>query len=333
MYNIVINENINKQAWDRLLNESPTASWFQSYNCYQFYKKLDFLKPFVIAVADKDKILALVCGYVIADGGFVKRFMSRRAIVPGGVMISENSNSESVTKLLTVLSETISGTAIYTEFRNYYDYSALKEVFEKCGYSYKAHLNFQVQTPSTEHCLKQLSTTKRRDVKLSFKQGASVVDSEDILDVTEFYEILSDLYKNRIKTPLFSKDFFLQIVKQKDCHLFVIKFDGKVIGGSLCVGIENHVLYEWFVCGLDGKFKNIFPSTLATWAAIEYAAANDFKYFDMMGAGKPDEGYGVRDFKSKFGGTLVENGRFIAVNNLPLYRIGELYIKFIKKNK
>ena len=29
----------------------------------------------------------------------------------------------------------------------------------------------------------------------------------------------------------------------------------------------------------------------------------------------------------------VENGRFIAVNNLPLYRIGELYIKFIKKNK
>ena len=92
-------------------------------------------------------------------------------------------------------------------------------------------------------------------------------------------------------------------------------------------------MYEWFVCGLDGKFKNIFPSTLATWAAIEYAAANGFKYFDMMGAGKPDEGYGVRDFKSKFGGTLVENGRFIAVNNLPLYRIGELYIKFIKKNK
>ena len=31
------------------------------------------------------------------------------------------------------------------------------------------------------------------------------VDSEDILDVTEFYEILSDLYKTRIKTPLISK--------------------------------------------------------------------------------------------------------------------------------
>ena len=333
MCNIVINENINKQAWARLLNESPTASWFQSYNCYQCYKKRDFLKPFAIAVADHDKILALVCGYVIADGGLVKRFMSRRAIVPGGVMISKNTSAESIELLLNELTGTLSGTAIYTELRNYYDYSALKEVFEKCGYNYKAHLNFQVQTPSIEHCLKQLSTTKRRDVKLSLKQGAVVVDSEDILDVTEFYEILSDLYKTRIKTPLFSKEFFLQIVKQKDCNLFAIKFEGRVIGGSLCVGMENHVLYEWFVCGLDGKFKNIFPSTLATWAAIEYAAANGYKYFDMMGAGKPDEGYGVRDFKAKFGGTIVENGRFITVNNLPLYRIGELYIKFIKKNK
>jgi hypothetical protein len=212
MYNIVKNENINKQAWARLLNESPTASWFQSYNCYQFYKKLDFLKPFAIAVTDQDEILALVCGYVIADGGLVKRFMSRRAIVPGGVMISKNTSAESIELLLNELTGTLSGTAIYTELRNYYDYSALKEVFEKCGYSYKAHLNFQVQTPSIEHCLKQLSTTKRRDVKLSLKQGAVVVDSEDILEVTEFYEILSDLYKTRIKTPLFSKDFFLQIV-------------------------------------------------------------------------------------------------------------------------
>ena len=227
----------------------------------------------------------------------------------------------------------MSGSAIYTEFRNYYDYSALKEVFAKCGYNYKTHLNFQVQTPSVEDCLKQLSTTKRRDVKLSLKQGASIVDSEDILEVTEFYEILSDLYKSRIKTPLFSKDFFLQIVKQKDCHLFVIKFDGKVIGGSLCVGMENHVLYEWFVCGLDGKFKNIFPSTLATWAAIEYAAANGFKYFDMMGAGKPDEGYGVRDFKAKFGGELVEHGRFLRVNQKLKYSIGKKAIAFIKGRK
>ncbi|WP_347354224.1 lipid II:glycine glycyltransferase FemX [Acetoanaerobium noterae] len=333
MYNTVKNENINKQAWDRLLNESPTASWFQSYSCYQFYKKLDFLKTFAIAVENKDELLALVCGYIVADGGMIKRFMSRRAIIPGGMLIGANCDKNAIEMLLKYLTESVSKDAIYTEFRNYFDYSEHRNSFERCGYTYLPHLNFQISTPSVEHCLKELSTTKRRDVKQSLKQGAVVVDSEDILDVTEFYEILSDLYKTRIKTPLFSKEFFLQIVKQKDCNLFAIKFEGRVIGGSLCVGIENHVLYEWFVCGLDGKFKNIFPSTLATWAAIEYAAANGYKYFDMMGAGKPDEGYGVRDFKAKFGGELVEHGRFMRVNQKLKYSIGKKAIAFIKGRK
>jgi len=41
-----------------------------------------------------------------------------------------------------------------------------------------------------------------------------------------------------------------------------------------------------------------------------------------MGAGKLDEEYGVREFKEKFGGKLVEYGRFICVNNRLLYQLG-----------
>lgn len=118
-------------------------------------------------------------------------------------------------------------------------------------------------------------------------------------DLKEYYTILADLYNTKIKTPLFPYEFFLKISAMKENHLFLVKYQGSVIGGSLCVSCKNTTLYEWFVCGLDGKYKNIFPSTLATWAAIEYAASNHFRYFDMMGAGKPDEGYGVRDFKAK----------------------------------
>ena len=51
----------------------------------------------------------------------------------------------------------------------------------------------------------------------------------------------------------------------------------------------------------------------------------------MMGAGKPDDGYGVRDFKAKFGGQLVEHGRFLHVMNPLLYNIGKLGVKLLKK--
>ena len=52
----------------------------------------------------------------------------------------------------------------------------------------------------------------------------------------------------------------------------------------------------------------------------------------MMGAGAPgDGGYGVRDFKAKFGGELVEYGRFKYVCNPVLYAIGKLGVAILKK--
>jgi lipid II:glycine glycyltransferase (peptidoglycan interpeptide bridge formation enzyme) len=49
-----------------------------------------------------------------------------------------------------------------------------------------------------------------------------------------------------------------------------------------------------------------------------------------MGAGKPDEPYGVRDFKAEFGGELVERGRFLCIRKPLLYKIGTLGVKWLK---
>ena len=86
-----------------------------------------------------------------------------------------------------------------------------------------------------------------------------------------------------------------------------------------------------YACGKDGVYKNIFPSELATYAGLQYAAMNDMPRFDMMGAGKPDDrGYGVRDFKLKFGGELVELGRYKHICNRLLYGIGMLGVKMLR---
>ena len=332
MYKVISNEDINKESWANLLKQSETASWFQSHSCYEFYKTLDFVEAFAIAICSDNEIKALVCGYFISDGNILKKIMSRRAIIPGGIMLSAKCTDDALALLLQNLTKHTSKKAIYTEMRNYFDYSSYREVFEKVGYKYNDHLNFHVQTQTVDECLKQLSSTKRRDVKQSLKLGAEIVNTKNSDDIKEYFHLLNDLYKTKIKTPLFPFSFFENIVKKDDCHLFAIKFENRIIGGSLCVGTPETVLYEWFVCGLDGHFKNIYPSTLATWAAIEYAATNKFQYFDMMGAGKPNEGYGVRDFKAKFGGQLVEHGRFLRVNNSILFKLGSTYIKY-KKNK
>ena len=52
----------------------------------------------------------------------------------------------------------------------------------------------------------------------------------------------------------------------------------------------------------------------------------------MMGAGKPGDSYGVRDFKARFGGQLVEHGRYDYVLSPMLYNVGKMGVKIMKSN-
>jgi lipid II:glycine glycyltransferase (peptidoglycan interpeptide bridge formation enzyme) len=63
---------------------------------------------------------------------------------------------------------------------------------------------------------------------------------------------------------------------------------------------------------------------------MQYAAENDYPLFDFMGAGSPDQPYGVRDFKAEFGGELVEHGRFLCIRKPMLYWIGKMGVKWLK---
>jgi serine/alanine adding enzyme len=95
--------------------------------------------------------------------------------------------------------------------------------------------------------------------------------------------------------------------------------------------VFGDTIYEYFIAGLDTEYKDLYPSILATWAPIEYAARNDLRFFDFMGAGKPDEDYGVREFKSKFGGKQVNYGRYQKIYNRILYSSGNFGLKILKK--
>lgn len=324
---------IDTIQWSNLVLTSSTASYFHTPECFEFYNSLSFLKSFVFGVSENGILKGLVCGYVISDGNVLKRFFSRRAIIPGGLLLDKTISHEALQQLLKHLTQQLSKEAIYIEIRNYNDYSAYQDSFLSSGFTYQPHLNFQVATNDVDSALMQLNSTKRRDVKLSLKEGTVFYATTNAEEIKEFYEILRQLYKTKIKTPLFPVEFFEKLASHSYGKIFIIKYQGNIIGGSVCVSIKDNVVYEWFVCGLDGKFKNVYPSTLATWAGIEYAASNGFKKFDMMGAGKPDEGYGVREFKSKFGGELVENGRFLYISKPVLFSLGKYIVRKLKSKK
>lgn len=322
---------INPSQWNDLLVSSSYASYFQSPQCYAFYDSLSFMKPFVFAVEEEGELKALVCGYLVADGGKLKQYFSRRAIIPGGVLLAEDASNEVVKLLLQNIVQHLSKKAIYIEMRNFFDYSAYKEVFEASGFEYKPHLNYQIKGNSVDEGFGRFSKSKQRQIYQAEKQGAYWEIATEEQDIEAFYGLLSELYKKRIRRPLFPIEFFYKFVEQKEAKLILVKYQNQAIGGMATVALPNGNCYEWYVCGDYKVDKNLYPSVMATWAGIHTSIENQHPIFDFMGAGKPDADYGVREFKSKFGGEEVEYGRFLYVGNKILYNFGAFVIHLLSK--
>lgn len=307
---------------------------FQSDDCFDFYSNLFFLEPFKYMVLRGDEVKGIIVGFIQRDGGKLQQFFSRRAIINGGPMLTDDISETELSELLSKCKRELKHKVIYIESRNFDDYSNYREVFEKSGYQYEPHYNFMINTSSSlENIWNSFSKNHKRSIKSALIKGVVINNEPSPNQISDFYKILNNLYSTRVKTPLFPEVFFHKL-NEYGKVITIQSPDSKVIGGIAMASFVGNTCYEWFVCGDDSKYKSLHPSTIATYAGIKYAVENGYKRFDFMGAGAPgDGGYGVRDFKAKFGGELVEYGRFKCILNPILYRIGTFGIKMLKKLK
>ncbi|MDD6747532.1 MAG: GNAT family N-acetyltransferase [Paludibacteraceae bacterium] len=322
MAHILTYDLIDRQQWSELVRTRETGTWFQSPEAYDFFASLpELMEPFVYGVERAEKLCAVCVGYVTKEPNPIKQFFTRRAIIIGGVVVAANCAKEDIVILLNYVRKELKPKSIYIETRNFNDFSPWKEAFEAAGFVYKPHLNFHVD-PATNN----LSDNRKRQLK---KSDAVVSEGVSELEIREWYEVLSELYRTKVKTPLWPIDFFLEAYRQGIAKFLLVKHEGRIIGGSMVVADERTV-YEWFECGLNAECKDQYPSVMATWGGIQLAHQSGCTRYDMMGAGEPGVPYGVRDFKAEFGGQMVEHGRFLCVCKPMLYRLGVCVVKILK---
>jgi lipid II:glycine glycyltransferase (peptidoglycan interpeptide bridge formation enzyme) len=335
MTQILTYEQLVSAEWQELVLNSRTGTWFQSPEAYAFYASVpEAMTPFAVGIARDHALVGVCVGYVTREPHAFRQFFTRRAIINGGPCLADDATPAEAEALMRAVRNTLctAGKPIYIETRNFEDYSAWKGAFKAAGFGYHRHLNFHIDCTEREAMTARMSEVRRRQVRKAQKNGVTI-QSEDICeaDVIAFYTILAQLYRTKVKTPLFPLSFFLTFYRQGMGKYLLVKYEGKVIGGIMGPVLADRSLYEWFICGLDASHKDCYPSVMATFAAMDYAAQQGIARFDVMGAGQPDVPYGVRDFKAEFGGKLVEHGRFLCICQPMLYRLGTWGVRFLKR--
>jgi len=327
---LLINSEISKIEWRSFLKSNKFSTPFQSPEFFDLYNSIQGYHADVFAVK-QDDILRSLCVVLLFKENNIKGFFSRRAIIYGGPLIEDKASTE-LSFILQSINKHFRYKAIYIETRNLNDYSLFSDVFISCGYRNEPYVNINVDITDLDDAIKKFNGEKRRQIKKAFNNGLSIKTAKNKEEVKSLYIILKELYKSKVKKPLPGLSFFLSLFElfeeHKNGFVSILIFEDKIIGGAFCP-IINRTVYDWYRCGMDKKYKNLYPSAVAVFSGMAIGHKNGLCRYDFMGAGNINIPSSVRDFKSQFGGDLVEYGRFKKVNNSFFYNLGKLGLKIL----
>jgi serine/alanine adding enzyme len=333
-YTVITIEYLTENSqWDEFVLNHTNGNYFQTFGYFSLMAQVASNKPVMLMVkSEANQVCGVLGGIISKEGTGIKGMLSSRMIIIGGPLVTEN-NKLIIDLLLKELIKNYNTKAIYIEFRNLFSLQDQADLFLATQFRYKSHLNYLVLLDEEKLVKKRMSESKVRQIKSSLKAGVTIQEVNEVREVNELYSILKKLYTEKVKKPLPTVDLFRNFFLMAQGKIFAVKKNQEIIGGIICPIFKHNTIYEWYVCGLDGQEKGVYPSIMATWAPMDYGLKNGIQYFDFMGAGSPDADYGVREFKEKFGGELFENGRFIRVNKPMLYQLGKWGLKLYSKIK
>lgn len=334
-YIFLKDDSIDRLKWQELVENSRYTTPFQLPGFYDFCSTTANHQGFVGAVVgENNEYKALGVVDIIQERGFSSYF-TRRAIIYGGPLMSDDCQEQALAVLLENLHLELKDKVIYIEIRNFKDYSGFKTVYTQKEWHYIPYQNVRnsLNNKSLDDLIPEFKYNRRRETNLTLKAGLTYHETENEKDITEVHAILHDMYKSRTGLPHPSLQYFIDFKKTGLLKVFKVEDQGVIVGGSFCVVLDKEGIFTFYYCGKRGYKPNVFPTHLAVLAAMEYGIKNDLQYVDFMGAGKPETEYGVRNYKLGFGGDLVEEGRFLRVENKLLYRLGTRVIDFRKRRK
>lgn len=333
MLTLLTYDQIDQQQWQELVQSSAVSTWFQTDEAYRFYQSVGGMQAFAYGVAEEGRLVGVIVGFTTQSTNAIQQYFTKRAIIYGGPLLDVDISNDALSILLKTVVQNIALNPIYIETRNFNDYSQWKEIININGFNYQKHLDYHINTTSIELAQRNIGKHRWRYIRLSMRDGAKIVENPTIEQVRAFYTILQDLYRTKVRTPLWSWEFFERLYHTEHARYILVELDGQIVGGTACVCLPGKAVYEWYACGLDDCRDDIRPLSVAIWGEMQYAAENGYPLFDFMGAGTPDQPYGVRDFKAEFGGELVEHGRFLCIRKPLLYWIGKMGVKWLKRRK
>ena len=307
------------QKLDNFLVKQGSYTFFQSSAYTDLYTRNGY-KTLSIVGIDNGEIVASCNVVVLKESYGPLSGLTARAIITGGPVTTHTSYFEDI---IIKLKDLLKNEAIYLQIRNVFELCHEKKVIlENFGIEYKKH--YTILNSLDENPMNYYSSGRRKNIRRAIRNKLIFRQLRSFQDISEAGKLVVETYK-RIKLPCPNVDFFSSIFEfsQEDkVAVFGTYRDDKLIASRFCM-MNQHILYDWYA-GHREDFNAYYPNDFIIHHIFEWAQKKEIKTFDFGGAGNNTEEYGVREFKLKFGGQLIEFGRNEIVFQPLKYKLGKL---------
>jgi len=310
---------LDEHLWRKFVQNHPDSRIFHTPEMFQVFARTEGYRPTLWAAVEKDdRVLALLLPVEITlMHGWARRFTSR-AVAYGSVLCAAGDpGQQALGALLQAYQREIKGRLMFTELRNLSDLTDLQPTLNSSGFIHEEHLNYLLDLKRTpDEIWQSIRSNARRNINKARKSQVVIEPVNCAEQVSLAYGLLRDTYQ-RLRVPLAHATLFqsaFEILSPPGLlRILVAKLKDTPIG-VMTLLLHKDIVHYWYT-GILREYASFRPNDLLVWHALEWGSQNGFSVFDFGGAGKPDEEYGVRDFKAKFGGRLVNYGRNVCVHS------------------
>lgn len=328
-------QTLPTDQWQAFVDGHPKGNIFHTPEMFQVFFHAKGHDPELWAAVNDDQILALFIPVRISlQSGYLRR-LTTRAVSFGSVLAAYGEAGDQALRL--ILREYINTSgrqSLFTELRNISPLENWLPVLLEQGFAYEEHLNYIIHLdPLVDNIFENIGKRTRRNIKRGINKALVKIEEVDKKsDLMTCYRLLDMTYR-AAHVPLAEYSLFesaFDILGPKGMIRFALAKVGENSAAASVELLYKDVLFGWYG-GMDRAYAPYVPNELLMWNILKWGAENGFKKYDFGGAGKPNEKYGVRDFKAKFGGDLVCYGRNVWVPNPPLMSLGKFAYQAVRR--
>jgi len=332
---ITIVDTLAEDVWQRFVDQHPHSNIFHTPAMQEVFARTRGYTPLLSAVlGDDGRIKALMTAVQIRllPRPFVRA--TSRIVANGSVLnVNGQEGHTAVSRLLRWHNKHSGDKCLYTELRHRHDQRRLQPVFSENGYVHEEELNFLIQLDApSEEIWQRLNRTARKNVRRGQKLGLVAEELTSVSEIGPFYDLLDQAYASA-QVPLADVSLFeaaMTVLVPAGMARFVLAQSPDGIAGARALLIYKDVVLDWYA-GANLDLRHMRPNDFLVWDTLQWGATHGYRSFDFGGAGHPDRPYGVREFKAKFGGELVNYGRARCVHSPPLLRLSEAAYSFLRR--